>query len=294
MMQNSIDTHLLLLFFYLSLGERLSHAVGCAFAICLERKREREKRNLLASNPPQSNQVSSAIDVNNQPSQSPQSQQQLGQSQPAPGTSSSSSFQRNGPLRQSASISQRLKDPQMSKPIVLKPAVKPVVNPYAIERPHATPQLLERQGSFRGFSALSSASPFKRQLSLRLTELPSTLARQSRSSSIATGASQRSEAASGYSNSSLVTSPPSVTPRSEVSHVSPVPEQNDSPLPSNSSADVNSTISEMCKELTQGLSILTKDELNETSPGGNELAFSSPSHSVINTDSSVKGNFSRA
>ena len=237
--------------------------------------------------------MSSATDANNQPSQSSQSQQQPVHNQSTPGPSSSNAFQRNGPLRQSASISQRLKDPQISKPIVLKPAVKPVVNPYAIERPHATPQLLERQGSFRGFSALSSASPFKRQLSLRLTELPSTLARQSRSSSIATGASQRIDAASGYSNSSLVTSPPSATPRSELSHVSPVPEQTDSPLPSNSSAEVNSTISEMCKELTQGLSILTKEELNETLPGGNELAFPSPSNSIVSTDSSFKGNCTR-
>lgn len=46
--------------------------------------------------------------------------------------------------------------------------VKEVFNPYAIERPHATPQLLERQGSFRIFSSLNQSSPFKRQLSLRV------------------------------------------------------------------------------------------------------------------------------
>lgn len=40
-------------------------------------------------------------------------------------------------------------------------------NPFAIERPHATPQLLERQGSCRIFGGLNQNSPFKRQLSLR-------------------------------------------------------------------------------------------------------------------------------
>lgn len=56
--------------------------------------------------------------------------------------------------------------------------MKPVHNPFAIERPHATPSMLERQGSFRGFQTLNQASPFKRQLSLRLSDLPSTLERQ--------------------------------------------------------------------------------------------------------------------
>lgn len=37
--------------------------------------------------------------------------------------------------------------------------------------------MLQRQGSFRGFSQLNQASPFKRQLSLRISELPSNLER---------------------------------------------------------------------------------------------------------------------
>ncbi len=57
------------------------------------------------------------------------------------------------------------------------PPVKPVVNPYAIERPHAAPYMLQRQGSFRGFPQLNAQAPFKRQLSLRLSDLPSTLER---------------------------------------------------------------------------------------------------------------------
>ena len=55
---------------------------------------------------------------------------------------------------------------------------KHVHNPFAIQRPHATPTMLERQGSFRGFNSLSNASPFKRQLSLRLSDLPSNMERQ--------------------------------------------------------------------------------------------------------------------
>ena len=39
-----------------------------------------------------------------------------------------------------------------------------------------------RQASFRGLGKLSDSSPFKRQFSLRLNELPSTLARQARDS----------------------------------------------------------------------------------------------------------------
>ncbi|MEQ2196369.1 hypothetical protein XENOCAPTIV_021736 [Xenoophorus captivus] len=50
---------------------------------------------------------------------------------------------------------------------------------HAIPRRHAPIEQLVRQGSFRGFPALSQKnSPFKRQLSLRLNDLPSTLQRK--------------------------------------------------------------------------------------------------------------------
>lgn len=71
---------------------------------------------------------------------------------------------------------------------VLKPSQEPipvasVENPFAVARPHATDLMLQRQTSFRSFNALHAAgnSPFKRQLSLRLSELPSTLQRQQQS-----------------------------------------------------------------------------------------------------------------
>ncbi|XP_061437449.1 numb-like protein isoform X1 [Lethenteron reissneri] len=48
-------------------------------------------------------------------------------------------------------------------------------NPHAIPRKHAPLEQLVRQGSFRGFPALAQkTSPFKRQLSLRVNDLPST------------------------------------------------------------------------------------------------------------------------
>lgn len=102
-------------------GERLSHAVGYAFVICLERKqkRDREAAELAAA----------AVTIN----------------------------KHNPPVRDSQT--------KRNEP----PPMKPVINPYAIDRPHATPLMLQRQTSFRPLSNLRSQSPFKRQLSLKIT-----------------------------------------------------------------------------------------------------------------------------
>ncbi|XP_059096442.1 protein numb homolog isoform X2 [Tigriopus californicus] len=125
-------------------GERLSHAVGCAFAICLEKKQERDKLC----------EVSMKFDKND------------------------ASFTRYGSFRQ-ATLTERLQDPQGIKPPNERPPLEPIENPFAIARPHATDLMLQRQTSFRGFNQLQAASsPFKRNLSLRLNELPSTLERQ--------------------------------------------------------------------------------------------------------------------
>nr|XP_012145364.1 PREDICTED: protein numb isoform X3 [Megachile rotundata] len=121
-------------------GERLSHAVGCAFAACLERKQRRDKEC----------GVTMTFD------------------------SKTSTFTRSGSFRQ-PSLTERLQDSR--ERAVDVPPVKQVYNPFAIERPHATLSMLERQGSFRGFTQLNQASPFKRQLSLRINDLPSNLER---------------------------------------------------------------------------------------------------------------------
>ncbi len=60
------------------------------------------------------------------------------------------------------------------------PASVLALGPQAIPRRHAPADAIARQGSFRGFPALSQkTSPFKRQLSLRMNELPSTMQRKS-------------------------------------------------------------------------------------------------------------------
>ncbi|KAG8002236.1 Protein numb-like protein [Nibea albiflora] len=151
-------------------GERLSHAVGCAFAACLERKQRREKEC----------GVTASFDA------------------------SRTSFVREGSFRANSSCSQqgssserddKLPDKKKDQPSAI-PALPPGTasppegaaspmerpepgGPHAIPRRHAPIEQLVRQGSFRGFPALSQKnSPFKRQLSLRLNDLPSTLQRK--------------------------------------------------------------------------------------------------------------------
>lgn len=173
-------------------GERLSHAVGCAFAVCLERKQKRDKESVMMNFDPKT-----------------------------------STFTRTGSFRQT-SITDTLHDPQECKPSE-PPPVKPVVNPFAIERPHATPSMLQRQGSFRGFGgSLSQTSPFKRQLSLRLNDLPSTLERQRAMSLESADALGRSN---GFS-------------------VHPIPES--SPV-----SEKPDSISAMCQQLSHGLTVLS-------------------------------------
>ncbi|XP_063167822.1 numb-like protein [Candoia aspera] len=162
-------------------GERLSHAVGCAFAACLERKQKREKEC----------GVTASFDA------------------------SRTSFVREGSFRlpgppASASRPSGARPPQDRKKVSKQrpPPSAPIPTPaqpgsasppqgatspeekaeaggaHAIPRRHAPLEQLVRQGSFRGFPTLSQKnSPFKRQLSLRLNELPSTLQRKGHSES---------------------------------------------------------------------------------------------------------------
>ncbi|XP_061453272.1 numb-like protein isoform X2 [Rhineura floridana] len=156
-------------------GERLSHAVGCAFAACLERKQRREKEcGVTASfdatrtsfaregsfrlpgppasttrpsgaRPPQDRRKAEAATVPAPPSPVPA---QPGSTSPPQGATSPEERAEGG-------------------------------GAHAIPRRHAPLEQLVRQGSFRGFPTLSQKnSPFKRQLSLRLNELPSTLQRR--------------------------------------------------------------------------------------------------------------------
>lgn len=181
-------------------GERLSHAVGCAFAVCLERKQRRDKEC----------GVTMTFDMKN------------------------STFTRSGSFR-TQSITERLNSNERgidTPSAVVPPQPKTAAhNPFAIERPHATPSMLERQGSFRAFNALGTQSPFKRQMSLRINDLPSNAERQKAFLDPLTNGQIRS--------------------------VSPIPEI--SPL------HQTDTVSQLCQELSQGLSLLTRtdtDDLN--------------------------------
>ncbi|KAJ6646426.1 Protein numb [Pseudolycoriella hygida] len=178
-------------------GERLSHAVGCAFAVCLERKQRRDKEC----------GVTMTFDMKN------------------------STFTRSGSFRQQ-SLTERLANNERSAdpPSAIVPPQPKPHNPFAIERPHATPSMLERQGSFRAFNALSTQSPFKRQMSLRINDLPSNAERQK---------AFLDPIANGHLRS-----------------VSPIPEI---------SSQQTDTVSQLCQELSQGLSLLTRndnDDLN--------------------------------
>ncbi|XP_069946664.1 protein numb [Cherax quadricarinatus] len=199
-------------------GERLSHAVGCAFAACLERKQKRDKE--------------CGVTMSFDPT--------------------TSTFTRSGSFRQ-MTVTERLSDPQECKPIDPVP-VKKVENPHAIARPHATPLMLQRQGSFRVFQHLSQSSPFKRQLSLRLNDLPSNLER-TRSMSLDNNAVN-----SAINNNNQ---PP----------VTPIPES--SPVVENKPGDA---VSAMCQELSAGLSLLSNFSDPFSSPES-----TSPAHNAFTT-----------
>ncbi|KYB25559.1 protein numb isoform X2 [Tribolium castaneum] len=162
-------------------GERLSHAVGCAFAVCLERKQKRDKEC----------GVTMMFDTKN------------------------ATFTRSGSFRQQG-LTERLE-----RGVDVGPPRPAPVNPFAIERPHATPSMLQRQGSCRGFSTLGQNSPFKRQMSLRVNELPSNTARLN-----------------AYKSP---TSPTNPKPQ-----VSPIPE-----------ISPGDSVTALCQQLSQGLSQLT-------------------------------------
>lgn len=197
-------------------GERLSHAVGCAFAICLERKQKRDKE-------------SGASNVSVTFSQD------------------RTCFTRMGSFRQTT-LTERITDPQsaiLSEPV----PVKAVDNPYAVQRPHATQNMLLRQGSFRGFSKLQeTTSPFKRTLSLRINELPSTLQRQN--------AVEFSPTKGGLNNNGVI---PELSP------------------------ETDDSISQMCKQLTQGITALSDDPFASAPMSGSHPTGPIKQHSMPST-----------
>ncbi|XP_066408907.1 protein numb homolog isoform X2 [Molothrus aeneus] len=159
-------------------GERLSHAVGCAFAACLERKQKREKEcgvtaTFDASRTTFTREGSFRVTTATEQAEREEIMRQMPDAKVetevktvAPGAAPNNTAPSSGsPTSPTAEVAASLD--------------KETSNPHAIPRRHAPIEQLARQGSFRGFPALSQKmSPFKRQLSLRINELPSTVQRK--------------------------------------------------------------------------------------------------------------------
>ncbi|XP_055296089.1 protein numb isoform X2 [Sitodiplosis mosellana] len=214
-------------------GERLSHAVGCAFTVCLERKQRRDTECA----------VTMTFDKN------------------------TSTFTRNGSFRQTT-LTDRLHNERgidVGKKVsvaVVAQQPKAPHNPYAIERPHATPSMLERQGSFRGLSSLNSQSPFKRQMSLRLSDLPSNTERQ-------------------RSFLEPLTNGHTIRTVSPIPEVAPQPQQTQS---INVQPEID-VVSALCKELSQGLSMLTRSD------NGDEFNFNLQTIAPTTTTTSMTSDY---
>ncbi|XP_052041436.1 protein numb homolog isoform X3 [Apodemus sylvaticus] len=158
-------------------GERLSHAVGCAFAACLERKQKREKEcgvtaTFDASRTTFTREGSFRVTTATEQAEREEIMKQLQDAKKAETDKTVV-----GPSVAPGSTAPSPSSP--ASPTADTTASLEMSNPHAIPRRHAPIEQLARQGSFRGFPALSQKmSPFKRQLSLRINELPSTMQRK--------------------------------------------------------------------------------------------------------------------
>ncbi|XP_032261408.1 protein numb homolog isoform X1 [Phoca vitulina] len=158
-------------------GERLSHAVGCAFAACLERKQKREKEcgvtaTFDASRTTFTREGSFRVTTATEQAEREEIMKQIQDAKKA---------ETNKTVVGSSAAPGNTAPPPSSptSPTSDATAALETSNPHAIPRRHAPIEQLARQGSFRGFPALSQKmSPFKRQLSLRINELPSTMQRK--------------------------------------------------------------------------------------------------------------------
>ncbi|XP_036769171.2 protein numb homolog isoform X5 [Manis pentadactyla] len=158
-------------------GERLSHAVGCAFAACLERKQKREKEcgvtaTFDASRTTFTREGSFRVTTATEQAEREEIMKQI---QDAKKAETDKTVVGSSVAPGSTAPS----PPSPTSPTSDTAAAVEMNNPHAIPRRHAPIEQLARQGSFRGFPALSQKmSPFKRQLSLRINELPSTMQRK--------------------------------------------------------------------------------------------------------------------
>jgi len=81
-------------------------------------------------------------------------------------------------------LTEKMADPQSAVVTESVPVTNktPTELPFAVPRPQTSAEMFERQGSFRVFPSLNeTVSPFKRQMSLRVNDLPSNVQRRQRS-----------------------------------------------------------------------------------------------------------------
>ncbi|XP_077320700.1 protein numb homolog isoform X4 [Lithobates pipiens] len=173
-------------------GERLSHAVGCAFAACLERKQKREKEcgvtaTFDASRTTFTREGSFRVTTATEQAEREEIMKQIQDSKKGVDAelkmvASVASSTTTTTTTTTAAVSLApapVLQPSPTSEVIAYQDSKDLNNPHAIPRRHAPVEQLARQGSFRGFPALSQKmSPFKRQLSLRINELPSTVQRK--------------------------------------------------------------------------------------------------------------------
>lgn len=161
-------------------GERLSHAVGCAFAACLERKQKREKEcgvtaTFDANRTTFTREGSFRVTTATEAAEREEVMRQLQDAKKAETDVKVVGNSGTSVTNPTAHQTGGSPSPSSSPPLSMSG-----LGPQAIPRRHAPAEALARQGSFRGFPALSQkTSPFKRQLSLRMNELPSTMQRKS-------------------------------------------------------------------------------------------------------------------
>uniref|UniRef100_S4RAB4 NUMB like endocytic adaptor protein n=1 Tax=Petromyzon marinus TaxID=7757 RepID=S4RAB4_PETMA len=180
-------------------GERLSHAVGCAFTVCLERKQRREKEC----------GVTATFDVDRT------SFMREGSFRGGRATARGPPSRRRRPRTPAPRWPRRRRPRPRRRPPRRSPRPPPPPPPAvvaaaagswgaatcAVPRRRAPLEHMARQGSFRGFPALvQGSSPFRRQLSLRLDELPSTLQRRSGLDSVDCGLSGDTAEAGGHAD----------------------------------------------------------------------------------------------
>ncbi|XP_062295730.1 protein numb homolog isoform X2 [Scomber scombrus] len=161
-------------------GERLSHAVGCAFAACLERKQKREKEcgvtaTFDANRTTFTREGSFRVTTATEAAEREEVMRQLQDAKKAEIDVKIVGNSATSVTNPSAHQTGGSPSPSSSPPLSMSG-----LGPQVIPRRHAPAEALARQGSFRGFPVLSQkTSPFKRQLSLRMNELPSTMQRKS-------------------------------------------------------------------------------------------------------------------